>query len=322
MCCHTEIEVADQTCCLTQSQYTSSSVFPSYISGVHHSSSAFPSYISGVHHSSSSAFPSYISEVHHSSSSAFPSYISGVHHSSSSAFPSYIFGVHHSSSSSSAFPSYISGVHHSSSSAFPSYISGVHHSSSSAFPSYIFGVHHSSSSSSAFPSYISGVHHFWVRSLHMWPFCNPTIEVVTFRLRGYTRVTILKSLVSSSSPAIPVRPLGFIILGEIFAYLTVFQSNRKGSHILSSRMVHAGCVVLADIHQSRTWMSGLYESMQWNARVRPQRFQVRRWQYISSSPPWVHSPYNIPTTVIPYRLVHHGYIALTTTLLLWLPLGS
>ena len=37
----------------------------------------------------------------------------------------------------------------------------------------------------AFPSYISGVHHFWVRFLHMWPFFNPTIKVVTFRLRGW-----------------------------------------------------------------------------------------------------------------------------------------
>ena len=42
-----------------------------------------------------------------------------------------------------------------------------------------------SSSSSAFPSYISGVHHFWVIFLRMWPFFNPTIKVVTFRLRGW-----------------------------------------------------------------------------------------------------------------------------------------
>ena len=37
----------------------------------------------------------------------------------------------------------------------------------------------------AFPSYISGVHHFWVRFLRMWPFFNPTIKVVTFRLHGW-----------------------------------------------------------------------------------------------------------------------------------------
>ena len=43
----------------------------------------------------------------------------------------------------------------------------------------------SSSSSSAFPSYTSGVHHFWVWFLRMWPFSNPTIKLVTFRLRGW-----------------------------------------------------------------------------------------------------------------------------------------
>ena len=38
----------------------------------------------------------------------------------------------------------------------------------------------------AFPSYISGVHHFWVRFLRiMTVFFNPTIKVVTFRLRGW-----------------------------------------------------------------------------------------------------------------------------------------
>ena len=36
----------------------------------------------------------------------------------------------------------------------------------------------------SFPSYISGVHYFGVRFLCMWPFFNPTIKVVTFRLRG------------------------------------------------------------------------------------------------------------------------------------------
>ena len=34
------------------------------------------------------------------------------------------------------------------------------------------------------PAYISGIHHFWVRFLHMWPFFNPTIKVITFRLHG------------------------------------------------------------------------------------------------------------------------------------------
>ena len=32
-------------------------------------------------------------------------------------------------------------------------------------------------------------------------------------------------------------------------------------------MVHAGCVFVAGIHLSRTWMSGSFESVRWNARV-------------------------------------------------------
>ena len=39
------------------------------------------------------------------------------------------------------------------------------------------------------------------------------------------------------------------------------------SHILSSWMVHAGCVFVAGIHLSRTWTSGSFESMQCNACV-------------------------------------------------------
>ena len=56
----------------------------------------------------------------------------------------------------------------------------------------------------------------WVRFLRMWPFFNPTIKVVTSRLRGWMR---------------------------------------------------AGCVFVAGIHPSRTWMSGSFESVRWNACV-------------------------------------------------------
>ena len=55
--------------------------------------------------------------------------------------------------------------------------------------------------------------------------------------------------------------------GEIFAYVTVFQSNHSGSHIPSSWMLHAGCVFVADIHLSKTWMPGSSVSMRWNAYV-------------------------------------------------------
>ena len=61
--------------------------------------------------------------------------------------------------------------------------------------------------------------------------------------------------------------LWFTSLGEIFLYVTVFQSNHWGSHILSLWLVHAGCVFVAGIHQSRIWMSGSFESVWWNACV-------------------------------------------------------
>ena len=38
-----------------------------------------------------------------------------------------------------------------------------------------------------------------------------------------------------------------------------FWFNLWGSHISSSWMVHAGCVFVAGIHPSRTWMSGSFE---------------------------------------------------------------
>ena len=61
---------------------------------------------------------------------------------------------------------------------------------------------------------------------------------------------------SSSFSVYPAISLRFTIFGEIFEYVTIFQSNHRGSHILSSWMMHAGCVFEANIHQSGTWMSG------------------------------------------------------------------
>ena len=49
-----------------------------------------------------------------------------------------------------------------------------------------------------------------------------------------------------------------------------FKSNHWGIHIPSSWMVHAGCVFVAGIHPSRTWMSGSFESVWWNACVHRQ----------------------------------------------------
>ena len=56
---------------------------------------------------------------------------------------------------------------------------------------------------------------------------------------------------SSSSSVFPAVFMGFSILGEIFVYVTGFQTNHRGSHIPSLWMVHAGCVFVANIHPAR-----------------------------------------------------------------------
>ena len=58
--------------------------------------------------------------------------------------------------------------------------------------------------------------------------------------------------VPSSSSAFPATSLGFTILGEIFACVTIFKSSHRCSHIPFSWMVHAGCVFVASVHLSRT----------------------------------------------------------------------
>ena len=66
----------------------------------------------------------------------------------------------------------------------------------------------------------------------------------------------------------PAISLGFTILDEIFCECDLlFKSIHWGSHILSSWMVHARCVFVANIHPSRIWMSGSFESVRWNAYV-------------------------------------------------------
>ena len=75
----------------------------------------------------------------------------------------------------------------------------------------------------------------------------------------------LNLLLRLCSPAIYLwgSPLGV----KFLCMWPYFWSNHIGSHILSSWMVHAGCVFVASIHLSRTWMSGSFESMRWNACV-------------------------------------------------------
>ena len=71
----------------------------------------------------------------------------------------------------------------------------------------------------------------------------------------------------SSSSAFPALSLGFIIFGEIFVYVTIFF------YPIIEVVTFCLCgwcmlgVFVARIHPSRTWMSGSFEPMQWNASV-------------------------------------------------------
>ena len=67
----------------------------------------------------------------------------------------------------------------------PSCISGVHHSSSSVFPAISLGFAFFFFFSLCVPQLDLWDSPFWENSLRMSPFSNPTIEVVTFRLRGW-----------------------------------------------------------------------------------------------------------------------------------------
>ena len=55
--------------------------------------------------------------------------------------------------------------------------------------------------------------------------------------------------------------LGNTIFGEIFTYVAVLRSSRRGSHIPAGWMVHAACWVCF------CWMSGTFESVRYNACV-------------------------------------------------------
>ena len=58
--------------------------------------------------------------------------------------------------------------------------------------------------------------------------------------------------------------------GWDFVYLTFFfffKPNPWGSRSQSLWVVHTGCDFVAGIHPSRTWMSGTFESVRWNAYV-------------------------------------------------------
>ena len=75
---------------------------------------------------------------------------------------------------------------------------------------------------------------------------------VSKRVRLFLVNSIFKYPYYYYSAVFPAISLGFFIFGEIFVYVTVFQSNHRGSQILSSWMVHDGRVCVAGSHPSRT----------------------------------------------------------------------
>ena len=56
----------------------------------------------------------------------------------------------------------------------------------------------------------------------------------------------------------------FCVCDLLFLFL---KNPTRGSHIPSSWMVHAACAFVAGIHLSRTWTSGSYKFMWWNACI-------------------------------------------------------
>ena len=87
--------------------------------------------------------------------------------------------------------------------------------------------------------------------------------VTSKSFNAYVSQIFLHKISSSSSSVFPA-----VSLGLMFASVIVFWSNHRVSRISSSWMVHAGCVFVASIHLCRrTWMSGSFESLRWNACV-------------------------------------------------------
>ena len=98
--------------------------------------------------------------------------------------------------------------------------------------------------------------------------CHTETEFI-YQTCCFTQWKYTDPKLTSPSPHLTKVPrTAATILGELFAYATVFfSSNHRGSHIPSSWMVHAGCVFVASTHPPRTRMSGSIESVLWNACV-------------------------------------------------------
>ena len=71
----------------------------------------------------------------------------------------------------------------------------------------------------------------------------------------------VKQPTNKHSAVLPAGSLVFAILGESFAYMTLFSCNHRGHHISSLLIEYAECVLVSSIQPSRTWMSGSFHCM-------------------------------------------------------------
>ena len=229
------------------------------MSGLHRSSSAFPAISPGF------TILLLLSQVYLWASPfdfffCLPTYISGLHHLSSSAFPPISLGF------TILLLLLLSKLYLWASPFFffclPTYISGLHHSSSSAFPPISLGftilllLLRSPAISLGFTILLLLPSHLYLWASPLFFFCLPSY------ISGLHH--------SSSSPAFPPISLGFTILGEFFAYVTVFVLSNPTIEVVTF-CLHGWCMLevifVACIHLSRTWISGSFESMRWNAYV-------------------------------------------------------
>ena len=113
------------------------------------------------------------------------------------------------------------------------------------------------SSSSAFPSYISGVHHFWVRFVCVWPFFNPTIVVVTFRLRGWCMLDVAsippsRTWMSGSSESVRCNTYVHRLDLSLHSHPKEFLGNGARTHVYSKgKIPSTGKILLRGLNLQR-----------------------------------------------------------------------
>ena len=71
-------------------------------------------------------------------------------------------------------------------------------------------------------------------------------------------------------------------------------------------MVHAGCVFLAGIHPSRTWMSGSLESVRWNTCVHRLELSLYSHPRVSFSREWNQNPWWLLGEISCYLRIRGG----------------